>query len=95
MFVPPSTEVLLTVLEGYGTVWHKQWLSSRGGKKAELPCPRCRNNWCPLRTKALSKFTNMDIGQREFGGWLPVGIKKFVDEHDYEYDNPMMGDRRR
>jgi hypothetical protein len=83
MFVPPSTEgFLLTVLEGYGTVWHKQWLfKQEHGKKAELPCPRAKQGEeLSAEDKTwLSKYTNMDNGQKEFGGWLPEGIKKFVD----------------
>jgi hypothetical protein len=49
------------------------WQESR----ASMP-PMQKQLKCPLRTNLLSKFTNMDIGQREFGGWLPVGINKFV-----------------
>jgi hypothetical protein len=38
------------------------------GKKAELPCPDAKQQKnCPLRD-LLSKYTNMDNGQREFGG---------------------------
>jgi hypothetical protein len=45
-------------------------------KKAELPCPRAKKQKnCPLRTKWLSKYTNMDNGQREFV-WWPEGIKR-------------------
>ena len=83
LFVPPSTEgFLMVVLEGYWLVWEKQWNYKKlHGKKAELPCPRGTKEK-PLTDDDklwLSKYTNMDAGQREFGGWKTTGINRFVE----------------
>jgi hypothetical protein len=66
------------------------------GKKAELPCPDAKQGEknCPLRTKGYLS-TQTWIMDREFGGWLPVGIKSLSITRLW-YDKPVRwGERRR
>jgi hypothetical protein len=65
------------------------------GKKPSFHAPM-RNRWeeCPLRTKGYLS-TQTWIMDREFGGWLPVGIKSLSITRLW-YDKPVRwGDRRR
>jgi hypothetical protein len=63
-----STEGFAHYPEGYGTVWQNSGFQAGTWQESRAHAPvRNKQKNCPLRD-LLSKYTNMDNGQREFGG---------------------------
>lgn len=87
--VPPSTEAfVLVAYEANIEVWQLQWLQyqEKGKKKKKIHTPRCKkdNIMSAEDKKWVSKFTSMDKGQNQFGGWSDEGLEKY---QSYMEDN--------
>ena len=82
-YIPSNAEAfVLVVWEGYSHVWQEQWRRKRIDPTANISPPRLKKNETASdeQEKMLCHCTDLDIGQRKYGGWKTEYLKKYIAE---------------